>query len=404
MISSTVRASIHFAKLIDPIDLDEFIARDFEQRPRHIRRDRDDYFAELLTPGHIDDLFQCEALAKSLLRVNKEGKEVHSDQFSEVHDGVRTDRVSNVKLLELFERGHTIIINSGNLVFPNLDRYCSDLERELRFRVQPNIYITPFSAQGFATHYDNHDVFILQVMGSKNWRIFDAPVALPGKRQSFVPGTTYPLEAPQLEVTLTPGDSIYIPRGVLHDASTDGTTSAHITLGLHPPYRFDLLDELTRLAQDIPAFRKSVPLGLLRDRDDDVAEFKRLVNELVDQMDVEDLMDRRYRSFIGSRRLDTRGRFADLAHVNKVSVRTVVQKRPSVLYTVQRDNQSLTVAFSGNRIPVQPFLEDALSFLFRDDPFAVRDITGFLSDTARLELVTRFLKAGFLEIVELNDK
>jgi hypothetical protein len=402
--TSSVRSSVHLSKLIDPVDLDEFLGRDFEQRPLYIPRDRDDYFADMLTAGDIDRLFHFEAIARSILRVNKEGREVHPDQFSDSYDGGRPDRVSNARLMKLFERGHTIIINSGNLVFPNLDGYCCELERELQFRVQPNIYITPFNAQGFATHYDNHDVFILQIMGSKHWRVYHAPVELPGKRQSFVTGTKYPLEAPQVDVVLTPGDTLYIPRGFLHDAVTDGTTSAHITMGLHPPHPFDLLEELTRLAQDIPAFRKSILPGLLPDRSSAIASFRRLVTDLVDKMDFDDLLDRRHRSFLDNRPLDSRGRFRDLARLNKVSLDTVVRRRASVLHKIEREDNSLAVVFSGNRIPVQPFLGEALESLLGGTALAVRDIPGFLSNTARLDLANRLLTTGLLEIVELNGE
>jgi ribosomal protein L16 Arg81 hydroxylase len=32
---------------------------------------------------------------------------------------------------------------------------------------QTNIYLSPPNAQGFGTHFDSHDVFVLQVAGSK---------------------------------------------------------------------------------------------------------------------------------------------------------------------------------------------------------------------------------------------
>ena len=35
--------------------------------------------------------------------------------------------------------------------------------------MQINAYITPPENQGFAAHYDTHDVFVLQVSGSKRW-------------------------------------------------------------------------------------------------------------------------------------------------------------------------------------------------------------------------------------------
>ena len=49
--------------------------------------------------------------------------------------------------------------------------------------MQINAYITPPENQGFAAHYDTHDVFVLQVAGSKRWTIH-APVLehpLPGQ-------------------------------------------------------------------------------------------------------------------------------------------------------------------------------------------------------------------------------
>ena len=36
------------------------------------------------------------------------------------------------------------------------------------------MYITPADAQGFAPHYDDVDVFILQVEGRKLWRLYDS--------------------------------------------------------------------------------------------------------------------------------------------------------------------------------------------------------------------------------------
>src|SRR6185295_20354864 len=129
--------------------------------------------------------------------------------------------------------------------------------------------------------------------------------------QPHVSGTNYALQAPQLEVTLSPGDTLYIPRGVLHDASTDGVTSAHITLGLHPTCGFDLVRELALLSQERPAFRKALPLGLLHDREAAAAEFRRLLMDLVEKVDVEELMERRYKFFVENRRLDSRDRFRD---------------------------------------------------------------------------------------------
>ena len=46
-----------------------------------------------------------------------------------------------------------------------------DLAAELGHPVQVNAYVTPPQNQGFADHYDIHDVFVLQVHGEKRWAL-----------------------------------------------------------------------------------------------------------------------------------------------------------------------------------------------------------------------------------------
>ena len=65
---------------------------------------------------------------------------------------------------------------------------CRQLEAEFSCPVQTNIYLTPPNAQGFQTHYDNHDVLVLQVEGAKRWRLYDAPVGVPYRGERFTPG------------------------------------------------------------------------------------------------------------------------------------------------------------------------------------------------------------------------
>ena len=387
MTETTVESLRQFTRMIEPIQTDEFVQQYFEQRPLYIRREAESHFAEVLTARDLDELFQFNAIARSILRMVKGGASIHPDNYSERGDDGAPSRISNAKVMDLFADGHTIIINSANYVFPKLERYCNDLERELRFRVQANLYVTPYTAQGFATHYDDHDVFILQVMGSKTWRIYHAPVELPSQRQRHVAGT-YTLGAPQMDVTISPGDTLYIPRGFLHDASTNGTTSAHITLGLHPTRRFDLVQELTFLAQDLPAFRRSMPLSFM-DRSVAAGEFKRQLVDLIDRLEVDQLIERHYLSFVDQRRFDFRDQFERLSRLNEVNLNTVVRRRSTILYVVERETGSITIRFSGNRIPIQPFLENALDTVLSGEAFAVRDIKGFLTDKARLELASQ---------------
>ena len=65
--------------------------------------------------------------------------------------------------------GATLVLQALHRTWPPLIRFGTELAAELGHPVQINAYITPPENQGFAAHYDTHDVFVLQVAGSKRW-------------------------------------------------------------------------------------------------------------------------------------------------------------------------------------------------------------------------------------------
>ena len=47
---------------------------------------------------------------------------------------------------------------------------CACLQEHFGFPVGCSAYLTPTSTQGFPPHYDDVEVFVLQLQGSKRWR------------------------------------------------------------------------------------------------------------------------------------------------------------------------------------------------------------------------------------------
>lgn len=87
--------------------------------------------------------------------------------------------------------------------------------------------------QGFAPHFDDVDVFVVQAEGRKRWRVY-APLphaALPRVSSHDFPNTPEAIGEPLLDVTLQPGDLLYLPRGTIHQAEAlPGQHSLHLTL------------------------------------------------------------------------------------------------------------------------------------------------------------------------------
>ena len=176
------------------------------------------------------------------------------------------DQVADDKVLAQLAGGATLVLQALHRTWPPLIRFGTELAVELGHPVQINAYITPPENQGFSAHYDTHDVFVLQVAGSKRWTIH-APVIddpLPDQtwdqRKSAVAARA--TETPLIDTVLQPGDALYLPRGFLHSAVAQGEVSIHLTVGVHPLTAYDLARELITAAASDRDLRRSLPLGV----------------------------------------------------------------------------------------------------------------------------------------------
>ncbi|XP_068637805.1 uncharacterized protein [Aristolochia californica] len=169
-------------------------------------------------------------------------KEVH---FFSGHGG-HSD-VSLEKCKEAYSKGYTFAVRGMEF---RSEKIASIALAFAKLFGQPsvgaNIYLTPPESQGLSRHYDDHCVFVCQLVGSKKWTIFpQEKVLLP---RLYEPLSLHGLEVkghqcPGRQFWLEEGDILYIPRGYPHEAHTllpenkslsDGTTtfSLHLTIGI----------------------------------------------------------------------------------------------------------------------------------------------------------------------------
>jgi len=130
--------------------------------------------------------------------------------------------------------GYTIVLESVERYVRALALLLHSIEVELNFPTQVNAYVTPPQSQGFVTHYDEHDVLILQIRGSKIWHLYDGADVAPHEMRRREPVATAELPSPT-DVRLEAGDVLYLPPGRVHAAEATSEVSVHLTLGLHAP-------------------------------------------------------------------------------------------------------------------------------------------------------------------------
>ncbi|GAB3830190.1 cupin domain-containing protein [Dactylosporangium cerinum] len=248
-----------------PIPADDFAERHWDRAPLLSRR-VDDY-TDLLDLDDVDELLSRRGLRTPFVRMAQRGKVIAASRYTggggpgaEIGDQVHDERV-----FELLNGGATLVLQGLHRIWPPLVDLAGGLGRELGVPVQINAYLTPPGNQGFATHYDTHAVFVLQVAGTKRWQVHPPVVTDPVERQPWGGRAdevaAVAEEPPVLDAVLAPGDALYLPRGWLHAASALDDWSLHLTLGLRAPTRLSVGEALLDLAADEPALRVGLPMG-----------------------------------------------------------------------------------------------------------------------------------------------
>ncbi|MGW6488021.1 cupin domain-containing protein [Streptomyces sp. NPDC055056] len=229
-------------------------------------------FRDLFSAAAVDELVSRRGLRTPFLRVAKDGATLPESSFT-APAGVgatAADQLDDTALWRAFAEGATLVLQALHRTWEPMTDLVSTLSEELGHPVQANAYVTPPQSRGFDAHYDVHDVFVLQVEGSKRWIIHEPVLPDPLRDQPWTDHCKAVADAAaeskaHLNTVLNPGDVLYLPRGWLHSAQARDDVSIHVTLGVHVWTRHALAEQLTRAAlaalRDDAMARRSLPLG-----------------------------------------------------------------------------------------------------------------------------------------------
>ena len=268
MTQTTVAAEA-FERAFGDLDLEDVLALREGTAWRHFRATDPTRYRDLLSVADLDAFLRTDAARTP--RVSMADSSRKGSAGVPLHEFIDTmsDRVDLPKLLQRFDAGGTLVLSQFHDLHAPLARFCRGLEKAFLHGVQSNIYLTPPGAQGFRPHFDTHDVIVLQVSGAKDWRVWDGtPFPVPTRRTPW--NNQHEGLGEPNAVPMRPGDALYIPRGVIHDAAAQATgePSLHLTIGfLEPAYAEMLRDLIDSIEQEEPLLRASLPTWRLADED-----------------------------------------------------------------------------------------------------------------------------------------
>jgi ribosomal protein L16 Arg81 hydroxylase len=391
---SGVNAEFSLAGLLQPLSVETFLDEIWTVDHYHVKRGCPGFFDALLpgssTVDELLELFRHEPSAVRLVR----GKDKKGPDSYRLVDG----SLDLVGIRDDFAEGYTIVLDGVEQYVRAVGTLARSIEVELNFPIQVNTYITPPGQRGLAPHYDDHDVLILQVQGSKIWHLYVGADRPPREIQRdkdkavAIEGLPVPTD-----VRLEAGDVLYLPRGRVHAAETNSEPSIHLTVGIHAPTVLMLaIGALYSQSFRDDRLNARLPPRHLDDAAVD-ATLRGLVREAVGT--VEDPSARAGGLGLLADTLVRRGRcppVGQIASANAIDGQTRVVKYQPLYSGVKAVDDGVALQFASLSISAARDHEAALRFVSSStEPFRVGDLPGLRAgqqtDLARTLIVSGFL-------------
>ena len=373
--------------LLSPTAVGDFISDYWERRPLLIRRGDARYYGGLLDRAQLQRLFHYTCVDRRDARVVKNGM-VDEDRSIFCADGL----VNPAALMSAYADGFTVVLNNVQRRHDAIARLCRAVETRFRQPVGANAYLTPPRSSGLAPHFDDHDVFVLQLEGEKSWSIYATAIELPLRGQHF-PVDRAQLGSPIEVSELHAGDLLYLPRGFVHEAAATRASSLHLTLGISCYRWVDVLVKNAELrAKDQPGWRRAVPSPGVVARATPVADSEsrsdiRSLEASLAQIDID---------FIHTLAPLEDGGLEYLDALEYLTLDSRFRHRAGTICRVESTEEDSRIHFPGNTVVCPAVTAATLMFIAEHVDFVARDLPSALSDSSKLNIVRKLSAAGLL--------
>lgn len=397
--------------LLHPIELESFFRSSWEKRPVHIKRDSKDHLSDLFTFDELDGILSHTELNLSHIRVARQGQMINSTKYSTLPTRINQDKglervIDHDLLFEQYHLGSTIIFESAQKIAPKLARLTQEMGVAFSANINTNIYLTPKGSKGFLTHYDDHDVFVVQFHGKKKWVVYDEEMRYPLKNSRKGGQVKLKDRKVLLDIELSEGDVLYIPKGFPHHAHTfDECSSGHITVGVTTHRKIDFLKScLDEMAKNEPSLRSSLKPDFYTSpnfRQDELDEFKKIFEQLLSPK----AMERNSEGFIDKALTSKRTSFLvkrirQIEESHHMSDSSQLTRQPNYMFRLREEDNMTKLVASHKEVLFPSKVTECLKYIEQNKRFAVRDIPK-LNKEGRLVLCKKLVREGVLRIVTI---
>jgi hypothetical protein len=213
-------------ELIAPLTLNELSALWLSPRLRHARRRTSDRPTTLFGWDILLEKIKSGVIPLEALRVTYRGHDVSRRFYSE------NSTLNPQRFTHLFEQGASLIVLKLQNYVPAIEAARQEARAHGLAMPGAGVIVTTGKGGALKLHRDPQDLVIVQVEGSKRWRIHGPSVS---QSPPGIAGESPPEGAPLFDDVLMAGDVLFLPGGFWHKCENGPGRSLHVMLFLDRP-------------------------------------------------------------------------------------------------------------------------------------------------------------------------
>jgi ribosomal protein L16 Arg81 hydroxylase len=386
----TARERLSFAEIVAPIDTREFLSRFWTREAvlmRHPGRTFEPYFGW----AALNAVLNTTDLGASAVKIARNDRGLASEEYTTTI-GSRTV-VNPRSVMALFDDGASLGINGADAYWPPLRAVLDGVYDALWESPHANVYCSPPSTQGFHCHFDLHEVLVLQIEGTKRWRVFRPTTEAPVTSWRMADAPAVLATEPYLDVVLQRGDVLHVPRGHWHYATTENSISMHVTVGVSCRKATTFLEWLIDELKREPLWRRNMPLlnpaimSAAEQSNTRASWGEQLRQDLSTRLAMPDIFERYLRDTTEGVQPRRTFSLPFQAAESVIPIETLIFERPTGRHhLIAEHGDTVTVSAAGCELQLEGVSRQLLSAIFEAESFTAAEIRTTFPDVIRDEL------------------
>lgn len=242
----------------------------------------DDEIKNFFDESDLSKLLNQSFIPENCFRVVDEGDLLSHSEF------VRPAYLGNKKLMNVLDgykaaqalqSNKSIVFSVLEEIWPKTKMLCNNLSEKLNTRCSCFMVVSPPNVKGFVPHIDRTDQLVIQVVGSKNWKVYDV---LNSDKDGYELDDK-DLEKPIIHEKISKGDFLYIPQGAAHEAYSSDDLSIHITLTFEPHSLYNMIQESNNIVLKRKKYNHSLSPSKVKNGFED-GEKDKIIEEFLDDI------------------------------------------------------------------------------------------------------------------------